>query len=220
MKTIAIISQKGGSGKTTIAVHLAVCASQQNLKTALLDIDPQASAYEWNEARGEARLNAVKAQAGQLQGYLTTAAANGLDLAIIDTSGRSDGDSAIAAALADLILIPCRPYRFDLRSVTSTLKMAKLATASKKYYLVMNGAPRGNLASASIEALEKSIGSLRVIGPILLHRAAYCHSITDGRSVHEYEPHGKAAEEIDDLYYNISGILGLRAKQPLTEEQS
>jgi chromosome partitioning protein len=210
MKTIAIISQKGGSGKTTIAVHLAVCASQQNLKTAILDTDlPQACAFEWNEARGEGRLNAVKAQAGQLAGYLAKAEANGLDLAIIDTAGKSEGDSAIAAALADMVLIPSRPYRFDLRSIRSTLKIVKLAGNSSSY-VIFNAAPRGNLAARTSEALKKSNPEIKVIDVVMRHRAAYCHSIADGRSVHEYEPDGDAAEEIDNLYYHISGILGIR----------
>ena len=51
MKTLAIIAQKGGSGKTTLAVHLAVCATRHKLKTALIDLDPQASAYHWNASR-------------------------------------------------------------------------------------------------------------------------------------------------------------------------
>lgn len=118
MRTLAIISQKGGSGKTTIAVHMAVCAALGKLKTAILDIDPQHSAYGWNESRPEERkLDAVAADAGQLDVLLRQAEAAGVALAIIDTAPHSSGDAAVAAKLADLVLIPCRPARFDLDAV-------------------------------------------------------------------------------------------------------
>ena len=66
MKTLAIISQKGGSGKTTIAVHMAVCAIRQGYHTAIIDIDPQGSAFDWYQSREvQNELNAVQAQAGQ-----------------------------------------------------------------------------------------------------------------------------------------------------------
>ena len=70
MKTLAILAQKGGSGKTTLAVHMAVCATRRKLRTALIDLDPQGSAYDWNASREDSRkLDAVKASSGQLAGY-------------------------------------------------------------------------------------------------------------------------------------------------------
>jgi chromosome partitioning protein len=82
MKTIAIIAQKGGSGKTTLAVHMAVCAIRQNLRTALIDLDPQGSAHDWNESREDGeKLDAVKAGSGQLAALLKQAKAAGADLA-------------------------------------------------------------------------------------------------------------------------------------------
>jgi chromosome partitioning protein len=74
MKTHAFIAQKGGSGKTTLAVHMAVCAIRQNLRTALIDLDPQGSAYDWNESRNDGnKLDAVKANPGQLAALLKQA---------------------------------------------------------------------------------------------------------------------------------------------------
>ncbi|MBF0557081.1 MAG: ParA family protein, partial [Nitrospirae bacterium] len=113
MKTLSIMAQKGGSGKTTIAVHLAVCAVRHRLKTALIDLDPQASAYYWNESRQpENRLDATKADAPQLSAFLKKAQSGGIDLAIIDTAPHSNPAAAIAAQLSDFVLIPCRPARF------------------------------------------------------------------------------------------------------------
>lgn len=205
MKTLAILAQKGGSGKTTIAVHMAVCAARQNMLTALIDIDPQASAYKWNESRSEDRkLDATKADPGQIAAFLKQAKAGGIDLAIIDTAPHSDQAAAIAAQLADLILIPCRPARFDLEAITSTIHIAKLA--KKSAAVVINAAPRGRLAEEARAALEQQ--GITVVEPVLHQRVAYSHAVIDGRSVHEYEPGGKAAAEIDELYNHITGLLG------------
>jgi chromosome partitioning protein len=98
MKTLVILAQKGGSGKTTLAVHMAVCASRQKRRTALIDIDPQGSAFNWNESRNEGRkLDAAKAEAGQIPALLQQAKDGGIDLAIIDTAPHSDSVAAIAA---------------------------------------------------------------------------------------------------------------------------
>ncbi|MBF0554725.1 MAG: AAA family ATPase [Nitrospirae bacterium] len=203
MKTLAIIAQKGGSGKTTIAVHLAVCAVLHNIETALIDIDPQASAYHWNVSRQpENRLDAAKADAEQLADFLKKAHAGGIELSIIDTAPHSNTAAAIAAQLSDFVLIPCRPARFDLNAITSTVEIARLAKTPAA--VIINAAPRGRLADEAREALKRQ--GISVLDPILYQRAAYSHAVIDGRSVHEYEPNGKAAAEIEALYHCITKL--------------
>lgn len=205
MKTLAMISQKGGSGKTTIAVHVAVCAAQRKLKTAIIDIDPQRSAYQWNQSRPDGmKLDAVTANASQLAALLAKAKAGGIDLAIIDSAPHSDSEAAIAAQLADYVLIPCRPARFDLDAIASTVDIAKAANTPAA--VVINAAPRGRLADEARAALQRQ--GVTVLDLVLHQRAAYSHAVIDGRSVHEYEPEGKAAAEIDDLYHHITRLYG------------
>lgn len=207
MKTLVILAQKGGSGKTTLAVHMAVCAARQKRRTALIDIDPQSSAFNWNESRDEGRkLDAAKAEAGQIPALLQQAKAGGIDLAIIDTAPHSDSAAAIAAQYADLVLIPCRPARFDLDAIASTVQIATVA--KKSATVVINAAPRGKLAEEARAALERQ--GITVIDTVLHQRAAYSHAVIDGRSVHEYEPDGKAAAEIDELYNHLTGLLGYK----------
>jgi chromosome partitioning protein len=207
MKTLVILAQKGGSGKTTLAVHMAVCAARQKRRTALIDIDPQSSAFNWNESRDEGRkLDAAKAEAGQIPALLQQAKAGGINLAIIDTAPHSDSAAAIAAQYADLVLIPCRPARFDLDAIASTVQIATLA--KKSAAVVINAAPRGKLAEEARAALERQ--GITVIDTVLHQRAAYSHAVIDGRSVHEYEPDGKAAAEIDELYNHLTGLLGYK----------
>lgn len=207
MKTLVILAQKGGSGKTTLAVHMAVCAARQKRRTALIDIDPQSSAFNWNESRDEGRkLDAAKAEAGQIPALLQQAKAGGIDLAIIDTAPHSDSAAAIAAQYADLVLIPCRPARFDLDAIASTVQIATVA--KKSAAVVINAAPRGKLVEEARAALERQ--GITVIDTVLHQRAAYSHAVIDGRSVHEYEPDGKAAAEIDELYNHLTGLLGYK----------
>lgn len=207
MKTLVILAQKGGSGKTTLAVHMAVCAARQKRRTALIDIDPQGSAFNWNESRDEGRkLDAAKAEAGQIPALLRQAKDGGIDLAIIDTAPHSDSAAAIAAQYADLVLIPCRPARFDLDAIASTVQIATVA--KKSAAVVINAAPRGKLAKEARVALERQ--GITVIDTVLHQRVAYSHAVIDGRSVHEYEPNGKAAAEIDELYNHITRLLGYR----------
>ena len=205
MKTLAIIAQKGGSGKTTLAVHLAVCATLHMLKTALIDLDPQASAYQWNESREDGRkLDAVRASSDDLASFLQQAKAGKIDLAIIDTAPHSDSAAAIAAQFADFVLIPCRPARFDLDAIATTAQIAKVAKTPAA--VVLNAAPRGRLAEEARLALQGH--NLTVMDTVLYQRAAYSHAVIDGRSVHEYEPEGKAAAEIDELYNHITRLYG------------
>jgi chromosome partitioning protein len=207
MKTVAIVAQKGGSGKTTIAVHMAVCAVRRKLKTAIIDIDPQRSAFQWNESRpDERKLDAVAADVGQLADLLHQADAARVNLAFVDTAPHSSGDAAIAAQLADLVLIPCRPARFDLDAIASTLEIAKAANTPAA--VVINAAgTRGRLAEEARAALARQ--GATVLETILHQRVAYSHAVIDGRSVHEYEPEGAAAAEIDDLYNQVTGLHGL-----------
>jgi chromosome partitioning protein len=111
MKTIAIISQKGGAGKTTVAVHLAVAAERRGLNTALFDLDPQASAASWADKRGNAAPAVVPAQAARLPALLEQAAAQSAGLVIIDSAPNADAASLAAARAADLIFDPLPPGR-------------------------------------------------------------------------------------------------------------
>jgi chromosome partitioning protein len=139
MKTVAIISQKGGAGKTTIAIHLAVAAEKRGMKTALFDLDPQASASSWSDKRNKPSPAVVSAQAGRLPALLEQARAQSADLVIIDSAPNADAASLAAARAADLILVPCRPAAFDLNAIGTTLSLA--VVAGKPAFVVLNAVP-------------------------------------------------------------------------------
>lgn len=196
MKVLAIVSRKGGAGKTTIALHLAVAAELHGLATAVFDLDPQASAALWSDHRGEKIPAVVPAQAPRLAALLAQARQNEADLVILDTAPHADGIASEAASHADAILIPCRPSALDLDAIGASIRLAR--HVDKPAYVVINAAPvqgvetdetRSALANAGVE-----------IAPVVLHqRKAYAARMHEGRTAQEVEPKGKAASEISDL---------------------
>jgi hypothetical protein len=140
MKTIAIVSQKGGAGKTTLAIHLAVAAENAGYSTALLDMDPQGTAEAWAEWRNAETPAIVAAKATTLTRKLEQAATAGAGIVIIDTPPLAEAESREAARSADIVLIPCRPRAFDLHAVQTTADLVKFA--GKPAFVIFNAAPR------------------------------------------------------------------------------
>jgi chromosome partitioning protein len=206
VKTLAILSQKGGSGKTTLAVHLAVAADRGRRSTVIIDLDPQASAAAWKDLRSAETPAVVSAQAARLEQVLAAAESNGVNLAILDTAPHSESASLAAARAADLVLLPCRPAILDLRAIHITVDLVRLA--SRPAAIVLNAVPpRGGLAddaSAAVAQYELPVAPVRIA-----QRAAYMHSLTLGQTAQEYEPDGKAADEISRLYRWTCKHVGL-----------
>lgn len=215
MKTIAIVSQKGGTGKTTLALNLAAAAERLKFQTVVVDLDPQASAKLWYDLRVHKAENnspvVISAQAAVLPDVLNKAKTHGADLIIIDTAPHSETAALAAARAADLILIPCRPSYFDLGSIKTTIDLAALAKA--KTIAFLNAVPaRGTLADEAQQVINNN--GLNVSPVRLGQRAAFVHSLTIGKSVLEYEPHGKAAQEIKSAYKWTCKLVGMSTCKP------
>jgi chromosome partitioning protein len=197
LKTLAILSQKGGSGKTTLAVHLAVAAELRRRSAAVIDLDPQGSASVWKDLRGDAAPVVVAAQPVRLAVVLLAVAESGRTLAIIDTAPHADAPAVAAARTADLILIPCRPAPFDLRAIETTVDLAK--RMDRPAVIVLNAVPpRGRGGDSAAEALSEY--GLPIAPVRLSQRAAFQHALIDGRTAQEWEPDGAAAKEAIELY--------------------
>jgi chromosome partitioning protein len=196
MKTLAIVSQKGGAGKTTIAVHLAVAAEHRGLTVAIFDLDPQASATSWGDKRGTNEPAVVPAQPSRLPALIAQAKEQGADLVIIDSAPSADTGSLAAAKVADMLLIPCRPAAFDLDAVGATLGLATMA--GKPAAVVLNAVPsQGRIGEEARETLTE--GNVTVAKPVLHQLIAFAHSVVDGRTAQELDPKSKAAQEIEAL---------------------
>ena len=209
MKTIAITSQKGGTGKTTTAVHLATAATLVGFDAVVIDLDPQGSAATWGDDRGDTAPEVISGQATRLSVLLESAAKEGFDLVVIDTGPAADAAARRSAELADLVLIPCRPSAFDLKAIRTTLDLVE-ATRTPAF-VVLNAAPS---RSRSVdEARDVVLGMGAKVAPIVIcQRAAYGHSIIAGQTAQEFEPYGKAAEEISALWQWVQAEIKLPAK--------
>ena len=127
MLTIAIVSQKGGVGKTSLALNLAVAAELAGHAALIVDLDPQASAAAWADSREAEAPVVVSAQAARLAEVLTTARDHDAALCLIDTAPHAESPALTAARAADLVLVPCRASILDLRAVTASQAIAQLA---------------------------------------------------------------------------------------------
>ena len=197
MHAIALISQKGGAGKTTLALNLAVAFQQAGRTSVVLDLDPQASAATWADLRNDEYPAVAAAHAPRLQAALATARDHGAALAILDTAPHAEASALAAARAADLVLIPCRPGLFDLHAVAASHDAARLAGAPAA--AVLSAAPhRGTLADQACTILTEL--GIEVAPVAIGQRAAHVHAIALGLSVLEHEPRGKAAAEIRALH--------------------
>ena len=192
MRTIGVLSQKGGTGKTTLAVNLAAELSRRPGRTLLLDCDPQASGSRWYDRREAivgtsgalcGRLDVSDAHAGRIGATLRRAELDRYRYAVIDTPPQS-GAAAMVADACDLILIPCRPSMLDMDAIESTIRAARFA--GRPFAIVLNAVP----ASAR-RLLDEIRDGLRKRGAVIADtivgdRAAFRHSMAAGRAVLEW----------------------------------
>ena len=210
MKTVAIISQKGGAGKTTLALHLATSSALQGRNTAIIDLDPQASAANWSDRRVADVPVVLSAHASRLSHEIGRVKDMEGDLLIIDTAPHSDSAALEAAKAADLILVPCRPAILDIEAISNTLNLVK--TTGKPIFVVMNAvAPQGSEATEAAEAIaELGVG----ICPVQLRqRVAFSRALISGQSAEEFEPEGKAAQEASQLHAFMCEHLHIPTRQ-------
>jgi chromosome partitioning protein len=197
MKTLALISQKGGVGKTTLATALAVAAERAGKQVAVFDLDPQASAAFWHDTREAESPAVVAIPPARLTHVLKAADEAGTDLAIIDAPPFAKDIAFEAAQAADFILIPTRPAVLDVMAMTKTLDLVR--HYAKPAAVVMTFCPVQGREVADTEATVAQLGA--ELAPVRIHnRVAYARAQQTGLTAQEFEPDGKAAEEIKQLY--------------------
>ena len=203
MRVIAFVTQKGGSGKTTLAVSCATAAEEQGLRALVLDMDPQGTAEAWYQDRETNTPKLATVNAAEIP-----AAINGVgqsfDMVFIDTPGRDEPGTAAAIRHADLCLIPCRPTPADMKATPATVATIKRLRKLSAFVLSQTP-PRGyRIREAAI-----GLSVLGMVAPVhIVSRNAYQDAQGLGLTVTEFEPEGKAAEEIRALWQWIEKKIG------------
>jgi chromosome partitioning protein len=194
MHIVSFVTQKGGTGKSSLAVSLAVAASESGLKVIVLDIDPQGTTGEWYKRRtGEAP--AVQSISwANLSSRLYRLGQQGYDLAIVDTPGADSHGAAEAMKEAHFCLLPVRPSVADIEASKPTVRY--LNEHNKPFAFVLNQCPTGGRTSRTSNARMalQLLGSL--CDPTLAHRSDHVDALASGLGVTEFNPFGKAADEV------------------------
>jgi chromosome partitioning protein len=218
MRTIAVIARKGGSGKTTIAVHLAIAAHLRGHKTLLADADPQRSSSDVLKVRRGPGPACAETAGPKLFALQVAAQRAEVDALIIDTAAGAEDELAHAIVLADLSLLVIRPTFLDFAAAVRTAEVVR--RLHRPGMIVLNQAPT---AREGVEppAVKKAIEALRlmrlpVVPTVLRSRAAYQSALEYGCSAEEIEPGGAASQDVADLWAFIERLaFGKRDRQEL-----
>lgn len=212
MKTLSVVSQKGGSGRTTLSVNLAVAAERAGLSCAICDLDPQASGWKWSQRRKTEAPEVLTAVAEQLESIQAKATAGGLDLLIIDSAPHADRAALLACKAADLVLVPTRASILDLDALKPVLELVEMA--KRPALAVLNGV--STTTSLDVDEARDAITArgVELHASYIHERVIYKRSLIDGRTVIEVGSDPKAVREIETLFGAIVERLGLQIPAP------
>lgn len=197
MKKIAFLAQKGGSGKTTLAVHTAVAATEAGESVVVIDTDPQKSATVWGDARSQEAPIVATAAASELGRVLEAADQERMTLAIVDTAPHAAPDATRIVRAVDLVAIPVRPTAFDIAAAGSAVDIVK--AAGVRAVFVLSACPFRSPEIAETRTVLAEYGL--PIAPVeIIDRRAFARAVATGRAVTEFESDGKAANEIRALW--------------------
>jgi len=204
-KVITICQQKGGTGKTTLAVHLALAfAKLHNLKIAIIDTDPLGSLGKWFVVRSEKKVSNenLTFKTASLWGaqYESKTLKKDHDIVIIDTPPKIESDARPSIEAADLVLIPMTPSHVDFWATEAIIDIAK--KAEKKIFIQIN---RANERSKLVKKTYEYINSINVksTNTLIGHRQIYASSMGEGKTAVEKQRKSNAVEEIKKLSEQI-----------------
>ncbi|SDH19427.1 AAA family ATPase [Pelagibacterium luteolum] len=204
MITVALCTQKGGTGKTTIATALAVAAHLAGKKSALLDLDPQTNAVNWFDRREGDGPDVASIQPGAIRRSLDAYRSLGMDWVFIDTPGKMDSASTEAAKYADMVLIPTQAQIFAIDTLEPLKRLLDMA-GNPPAFVVLNLVHPNAGGRAADDAAAITARFNVAVAPIHMSRLkAYEDAPALGQTPQELEPQGRAAQEVAGLFTFLS----------------
>lgn len=217
MKTLAVMSRKGGAGKTTVAVNLTLAARAMGVRAVLADADPMRSACEVLRGREGSDALLFETSAAKLFALTQAAQRAGAELLIIDTPAAPEVDVAEAVKVADLCLAVARPTYIDLAA--AVLSVAVIQRLGRDGLIALNQcAPARNGVEPPqvVKAFEALRFASLPVAPIALRsRIVYQTAAAQARSVLEMENGAAAAREIRDLFTHVWRHMNGEASAPM-----
>jgi len=209
MRTVAVVGRKGGSGKTTIAAHLALGFMLRGRTTILADADPQRSAIEVFKGRSDPGPELIATSGSKLFALKTTAMNSGADALIIDTPAVLEDETAKAVVLSDLSLLVVRPTFLDLSAAVRTSSIIRQLRRPGLVVLNQAPTPREAIEPPIVRRAIEALDLLRLpIAPVVIRaRAAYQTVMEQGRSAEELAAETIAAQEMRELCGFIDRFL-------------
>ena len=196
MKAITFVTQKGGSGKSTLCISLAVAAQEAGQSVCILEMDRQATVTDWAEHRRADTPEVAQIDATQLDDIMARLRSSDFDYVFIDTPGVDSPGSLAAIRAADPCVIPCRPTPADLRAFKPTL--AAIYRLEKKFAFVLNQTPP---RSYRVRDASDGLAVLGVLPDVnIVMRNDHQDALGMGQGVTEYNPTGQAAFEVRRLW--------------------
>ncbi len=204
---IGVLNQKGGVGKTTIAVNLAAALSGQGYRTLLVDADPQGSSLAWSSAREVTPLFPVIGMAKPTLHRDLPEVAKDYDMVLIDGAPRVNDLGRAAILASDLVIIPVQPSPYDVWAAAETVSLIREAQVFKpalKAVFVVNRKIAKTAIGRDVTAALAEFEDIPVLGAALTQRVIYAESAGQGLSVFEVAPTGEAAREITNLIRHLA----------------
>lgn len=221
MRTIAVIARKGGSGKSTVAVHLALAAHRRGLRVMLADTDAQRSSSHVLKGRDGAGPDLAATSGAKLFALQLAAVRDGFDLLVIDTPAVMEEELSHAIVAADLCLLVIRPTFLDLAAAAQTSDIVR--RLRKPLVTVVNQAAsaREGTEPPLVKRALKVLEMLRLpVAPALLRsRTGYQIALDLGRSVEELDSQPEAAAEVAALWDFVSGLTFGRERREAAAPQ-
>lgn len=206
MKTISLLAQKGGAGKTTLALHWAVEADVgRKTSVAVIDIDLQGSAASWSLRRDEDTPVMLQANEDDVRKAVNLCGKNGVSYVFIDTMPRVEKSTLEAAKVSDLAVIPCSPAILDIEAIGATVEI--IGRVGVPGVIVINqGRPSSRINEKAADVLRQY--GLPVCPVRIMRRAALADAFNDGRAIRELSPKSKGAQEITASWNWVKKRLG------------